>query len=87
MPPSFNRNNYAHVTGSMAPQSPSVSTPIFTPSPLDPHIELDGEPDIGLDEFLNILQEDPAAVRKLVFFRVRPSLFIDCLGLQVLGFD
>jgi len=35
MSPAFSRNNFAHVAGSMGPQSPSISTPIPTPSPLD----------------------------------------------------
>lgn len=32
MPLALNRNDYTHVTGSMGPQSPLTSTPIYTPS-------------------------------------------------------
>lgn len=42
MPPAFSRNDFVHVTGSMGPQTPSTSAPIYAPSL---HSPLDGFPD------------------------------------------
>lgn len=42
MPSAFNRNDYAYIVGSMGPQSPSISTPTYTPALNSPR---DGFPD------------------------------------------
>lgn len=52
MPPTFNKNDYAFITGSMGPQSPSTSTPTYTPalnSPRDGFLD-DLERSLGISQ-------------------------------------
>ncbi|KAG0557095.1 hypothetical protein KC19_11G101700 [Ceratodon purpureus] len=67
MPPVLNRNDYAYITGLMGPQSPSTSTPTYTPALNSPR---DGFPDdlersLGISPRANPLSQGITNIAKI----------------------